>query len=179
MNDMTAAWPRSRRDLESADHDGDQHPGVTSYSAMGPDYANPRVDILDATQRAERIFLGLRNIIGFSGTLTSCDSAEGVASLVLEQRARCIREQSVAPCADDLLDSNLPALESNHHLPSSVLVPAPPAPIFAPSSEEDSGSRRPRRKPRMTNSGLDDVKQRPRAAQRTPCAGSSFIVGQL
>ncbi len=112
MNDMTAAWPRSHRDLASEDHDGDGLPGVTSYAAMGPDYANPRVDILDATQRAERIFLGLRNIIGFNGTLTSCDTAEGVASLVLEQRAfGCVREdgQRCTDAQTDLLDGNMPA----------------------------------------------------------------------
>jgi hypothetical protein len=83
---------------------------------MGPGYANPRVDIFDASQRAQQIFLGLRNVIGFNGTLTSCESAEGTASLILEQRAfGCVREDGER-CTDgqtDLLDNNLPKFEVN------------------------------------------------------------------
>ncbi len=114
MNDLNGPWPRSHRDLQNVDHDADGFPGVTSYAAMGPDYANPRVDILDATQRAERIFLGLRNVIGFNGTLNSCTSAAGAASLILEQRAfGCIREdgEQCTAAQTDLLDGNMPAFQ--------------------------------------------------------------------
>ena len=42
----------------------------------GQEYANPRMPAFNPNLRADRIFLGLRNIIGLDGMLSSCDRAE-------------------------------------------------------------------------------------------------------
>ena len=107
-------WPANSSGVSALDHDGDGHPGVTSFAAMGPGYANPRIGALNPNLRADRIFLGLRNIIGLDGMLTSCDMAEGNATLTLDQRAfgcltpdgnECNRSQA------NLLDSNMPQFQ--------------------------------------------------------------------
>ena len=112
--DPMGDWPSTHAEVSSVDHDGDGYPGVTSFAAMGPGYSNPRIGALNPNLRANRIFLGLRNIIGLDGMLTSCETAEGNASLTLDQRAfgcltpdgqECNRSQT------SLLDNNMPQFE--------------------------------------------------------------------
>jgi len=77
LDHLMGPWPPSNRGLTAVDHDGDGHPGVTRIAVVGPGYGNPRIAILNEQLRADRIFLGLRNIIGFEGMLTGCNRADG------------------------------------------------------------------------------------------------------
>ena len=114
LNDPMGPWPDSSRRLNPIDHDGDGHPGVTSLAVAGPGYSNPRIAILNPDLRADRIFLGLRNIIGLEGVLTDCNQAEGSAQLVINQRAFGCLTPDGDGCSDaqtDLLDGNMPQFE--------------------------------------------------------------------
>ena len=114
LDNPMGEWPNSSTSMRNVDHDGDGYPGVTSYAAMGAGYSNPRVDILNPALRANRIFLGMRNIIGFDGMLTSCDRAAGAADLSLDQRSfGCLTPDGTECNAQQtsLLDSNMPQFE--------------------------------------------------------------------
>jgi hypothetical protein len=114
LPDPMGAWPASSTSLESVDHDGDGYPGVTSYATMGSGYSNPRIALLNPNLRANRIFLGMRNIIGFDGMLTNCDRAEGTTTLSLDQRSfGCLTPEGTECTAQQtgLLDGNMPQFE--------------------------------------------------------------------
>ena len=111
LDNPMGAWPDSASRLTAIDHDGDGYPGVTSYAASGPGYSNPRIDVFNADLRANRIFLGLRNVIGLNGMLTSCHGAQGTADLLIDQRAFGCLTPDNQQCNDgqaNLLDTNMP-----------------------------------------------------------------------
>ena len=112
MNDaLNDPWPASYRQTQAVDHDGDGNPGITAYAATGGAYSNPRVDIFNPALRADRLFLALRTIIGLDGQVMSCDSAEGSATLILEQRIVGCGLDSGQPCSDaqvQTIDQNTP-----------------------------------------------------------------------
>jgi hypothetical protein len=114
MNDPFGPWPETHSSLSPIDHDNDGHPGITAYAAMGAGYANPRIAVFDPNLRANRIFLGLRNIIGLDGMLTTCNDAEGSATLSINQRSFGCLTPDNRPCDSgqtDLLDSNIPQFQ--------------------------------------------------------------------
>ncbi len=109
-------WPNSYRDVRATDHDQDGRPGVTALSRSGGAYSNPRVDLFDANQRASELYLALRTIIGLNGQITSCDSAEGQATLLLDQRVVGCRLETGGDCRPnqvDMIDRNVPVFQVN------------------------------------------------------------------
>ncbi len=114
LSEPMGSWPTSSSNMRAIDHDNDGYPGVTSYAAMGAGYSNPRIAAFNPSLRANRIFLGMRNIIGFEGMLTSCGRAEGTANLSLDQRSfGCLTPEGdeCNPSQTALLDGNMPQFQ--------------------------------------------------------------------
>jgi len=111
---LNEPWPSRGRDLETVDHDGDGRPGVTTLAATGNGYEFPRVALLDASLRADKLYLATRTILELDGQLDSCDAASGSAFVEIDQhvvgchvdgRDECSRSQV------DLIDRNLPTFD--------------------------------------------------------------------
>tara|TARA_B100001093_G_scaffold489171_1_gene527089 strand:- start:217 stop:1299 length:1083 start_codon:yes stop_codon:yes gene_type:complete len=111
MREPMGAWPDSGRQLTHVDHDQDGHPGVTTHTVEGAEYSQPRIALLDPNLRAQQIFIGLRTILGFDGSISGCGQAVGRADVIVDQRVfgcltttgdACNRRQT------SLLDSNMP-----------------------------------------------------------------------
>jgi hypothetical protein len=74
LNPPSASWP-SRNALSSVDQDGDHSPGVTALTKTGNGYA------LLPLLGYDKIFLSLRHLATFNGTLDTCDALHGSATV--------------------------------------------------------------------------------------------------
>ena len=110
-NPLDDPWPADWHSLTTADHDGDGAPGVTAAAKTGGNYAYPRIDILNSNARAEQLFLVSRTILELDGTVDSCDSASGDATITMENHNVGCATVGGGNCSDgqtSTLDNNLP-----------------------------------------------------------------------
>ena len=108
---LNGAWPADWHQLATTDHDGDAMPGVTAAAKTGGNYAFPRIDILNSNARAAEIFLVSRTTMEFNGTVDTCDSAAGEATLTMENHSVGCEITGGGQCSDGqttTLDNNLP-----------------------------------------------------------------------
>jgi hypothetical protein len=112
---LGASWPLQPEAGEWPDHDGNREPGIATHM-LGPSdgtYAYPPLDLL-SVRRLRELALGLRVIVGFDGTLDSCDLLSGKTTQgsSIETRAvGCTATSTPLKCTDDELDflnNNLP-----------------------------------------------------------------------
>ena len=112
LNDpLLDPWPADWSALATVDHDGDGSPGITAVAKTGGGYAYPRIDILNSDARAEALFLASRTVMEFDGTIDSCDSASGNASMAMENHNVGCRVLGGGECSagqTGTLDNNLP-----------------------------------------------------------------------
>lgn len=108
-------WPADWHQLAATDHDGDGSPGVTAAAKTGVGYAYPRIDILNSEARASEIFLVSRTTMEFDGTVDTCDSALGEATITMENHsvgcATVAGADTQGQCSDGqttTLDNNMP-----------------------------------------------------------------------
>jgi hypothetical protein len=76
-NAATAAWPTAGTAVP-ADHDNDGKPGITVPSKTGSPYSMFPLDAL-RSGRATDLYLAVRQVATFGGTLTSCTEQSGAA----------------------------------------------------------------------------------------------------
>jgi hypothetical protein len=112
---LSASWPLEPDAGEWPDHDGNREPGIATRM-LGPSdgsYAYPPLDLL-SVRRLRELALGLRVIVGFEGTLDSCDELSGATAQggSIETRAvGCTATSAPLKCTGDELDflnNNLP-----------------------------------------------------------------------
>jgi hypothetical protein len=104
-------WPADWHQLAATDHDGDGSPGVTAAAKTGGGYAYPRIDILNSDARAEEIFLVSRTTMEFDGTIDTCDTAVGEATITMENHSVGCGMVGGGQCSDGqttTLDNNMP-----------------------------------------------------------------------
>jgi hypothetical protein len=104
-------WPADWHQLASTDHDGDGSPGVTAAAKTGGNYAYPRIDILNSEARASEIYLVSRTTMEFDGTVDTCDSAVGEATITMENHSVGCAMTTGGDCSDGqttTLDNNMP-----------------------------------------------------------------------
>jgi hypothetical protein len=77
-NSASSPWPATITTQVDMDQDG--NPGVTANAVAGGTYSNPPVDIFK-TQRADKLYLAIRQVSQVSGTVTDCDRLTGTVSI--------------------------------------------------------------------------------------------------
>jgi hypothetical protein len=77
-NPNTDPWPATVTTAVDTDQDGD--PGVTVRVAQGNGYSDVPVDFLK-TQRANRLFVVIRQVTKISATFSDCDNLSGTVSI--------------------------------------------------------------------------------------------------
>lgn len=108
---LNDAWPADWHALATTDHDGDASPGITAAAKTGGGYAYPRIDILNSEARAQAIHLVSRTTMEFNGTVDTCDSAVGDATITMENHAVGCATVGGGACSDGqttTLDNNMP-----------------------------------------------------------------------
>jgi hypothetical protein len=109
-----APWPSEPAGAAWPDHDGDGADGVATRM-LGPEdgsFAFPPLDLL-SVRRLSELALGLRVVVGFDGTLDSCDEMSGqTTQSSIETRAlSCTAINAPASCTGpdlEFLNNNLP-----------------------------------------------------------------------
>ncbi len=76
-NPTTAAWPTTVTTAVDSDQDG--NPGVTIDVATGGIYSNVPVDL--SKDRADELYVVIRQVSSLSGSATDCDHVSGTASI--------------------------------------------------------------------------------------------------
>jgi hypothetical protein len=77
-NPLTSPWPSTITTQVDMDHDGS--PGVTADSLQTSGYTYPPVDIFK-TNRADQLYLAIRQVTQLSATATDCDHLRGTVSI--------------------------------------------------------------------------------------------------
>jgi hypothetical protein len=77
-NPTTSPWPSTISTQVDMDHDG--APGVTADSLQTGGYTYPPVDIFK-TNRADQLYLAIRQVTQLSATATDCDHLKGTVSI--------------------------------------------------------------------------------------------------
>jgi hypothetical protein len=77
-NPVSAPWPATITTQVDMDKDG--NPGVTANAVPGGSYSNPPVDIFK-TQRADKLYVAIRQVSQISATVTDCDHITGTVSI--------------------------------------------------------------------------------------------------
>ncbi|HKP60010.1 MAG TPA: hypothetical protein VJV78_24970 [Polyangiales bacterium] len=72
LSPVTAAWPAASA-ITSVDHDGDGKKGITAIPKTGGNYNMPPTSI-SKTNRADKLYLAIRNVMTMSATVTGCPS---------------------------------------------------------------------------------------------------------
>jgi hypothetical protein len=78
----TDPWPSTITTSVDTDHDG--KPGVTVNAAQGPPYSNIPVGLpalFQQPQRADRLYIALRQVTAVTGTVTDCDHISGTVTI--------------------------------------------------------------------------------------------------
>jgi hypothetical protein len=104
-------WPATWDGVMAVDHDGDSSPGITAIAKAGGNYAYPRIDILNSDARAEALYIVSRTIMAFDGIIETCDTANGGATVTMENHAVGCRMVGGGVCSSgqtDTLDNNMP-----------------------------------------------------------------------
>jgi hypothetical protein len=81
-NPATDPWPSTITTSVDSDHDG--KPGVTVNAAQGPPYSNIPVGLpalFQQPQRADRLYIALRQVTAVTGTVTDCDHISGTVTI--------------------------------------------------------------------------------------------------
>jgi len=74
----TAVWPATI--TTEVDMDKDGKPGVTANTLQGGGYTHPPVDIFE-TNRADQLYLAIRQVTALTATATDCDHLSGTVSI--------------------------------------------------------------------------------------------------
>jgi hypothetical protein len=77
-NPVSAPWPATITSQVDMDQDG--NPGVTANAVPGGSYSNPPVDFFK-TQRADKLYVAIRQVSQISATVTDCDHITGTVSI--------------------------------------------------------------------------------------------------
>jgi hypothetical protein len=124
---LDGAWPRSWSELQTVDHDGDGHPGITANAKTGGGYSYPRLEALNANARAEAIYIASRTMMELDGVIDSCDTASGSADVVMQNHAVGCRQVGGSPCSSnqtDMLSSNMPQFQTHGGVFDLVRLPS-------------------------------------------------------
>ncbi|MGO9836291.1 MAG: hypothetical protein ACLP1X_18980 [Polyangiaceae bacterium] len=77
-NPTTAPWPATITTEVDMDQDGE--PGVTANTLQGNGYTYPPVDVFE-TNRADELYLAIRQVTQLSATATDCNTLTGTVSI--------------------------------------------------------------------------------------------------
>jgi hypothetical protein len=77
-NPTTAPWPATITTEVDMDQDGE--PGVTADTLQGNGYTYPPVDVFE-TNRADELYLAIRQVTQLSATATDCNTLTGTVSI--------------------------------------------------------------------------------------------------
>lgn len=77
LSPPTQTWP-SLGNLTLVDHDGDKEPAITATLKSGNGYDLLRIGLFD---HADKVYLALRQVVTFDGTLDSCSAIHGGATV--------------------------------------------------------------------------------------------------
>ncbi len=75
----TATWPTAAN-ISQVDQDHDTKPGVTASAKQGSPYSDPPLDFLK-TNRADNLYLAIRQVTSASASATSCDTVAGTVTV--------------------------------------------------------------------------------------------------
>lgn len=73
------SWPSSWQGIETADHDGTGHPGITSFPMEGDGFQLPPLGLFPTDPKAEALYLVTRSVVELQGERDSCTHASGTA----------------------------------------------------------------------------------------------------
>jgi hypothetical protein len=109
-NPATATWP-SLSGASAVDHDADGKPGITALSKTGNPYNLIWLEAL-RTARATELYMAVRQVRTFAGTLTTCTQQSGAATISRQDSLvfGCLRSGG-GDCSTtqrDFLDDNRP-----------------------------------------------------------------------
>jgi hypothetical protein len=125
-DELDDPWPSSWSGVDTVDHDGDGHPGITALAKTGGGYSYPRIEALNADARAEAIYIASRTIMEFDGAIDTCDAASGLADVTMQNHAVGCRQVGGTPCSSgqtDTLSNNMPQFEAHGGVFDLVRIP--------------------------------------------------------
>jgi hypothetical protein len=83
LADVSGAWPKTGKEVQASDVDGDGKPGYSSVPRDGGDYTLPPTSLSAAIAGpwADRVYLVSRHIMAVDGARAACDRAAGAVQV--------------------------------------------------------------------------------------------------